>query len=44
MPLFDVISVTLAIWPRWRSSGSATLVATVSGLAPGSDALTEIVG
>ena len=36
--------MTSAIWPRWRSSGSATLVATVSGLAPGSCALTEIVG
>ena len=36
--------MTSAIWPRWRSSGSATLVATVSGLAPGSWALTEMVG
>ena len=44
MPLCEVISVTSAIWPRWRSSGLATLVATVFGLAPGSWALTEIVG
>ena len=44
MPLCDVISVTSATEPRWRSSGEATLVATVSGLAPGSCALTEIVG
>ena len=44
MPLCEVISVTSAIWPRWRSSGSATLVATVLGLAPGSVAVTEMVG
>ena len=44
MPLCEVISVTSAIVPRWRSSGLATLVATVSGLAPGSWALTEMVG
>ena len=44
MPLCEVISVTSAICPRWRSSGSATLVATVSGLAPGSVAVTEMVG
>ena len=30
--------------PRWRSSGVATLVAMVSGLAPGICAWTEIVG
>ena len=36
--------MTPAIWPRWRSRGSATLVATVVGLAPGSCALTEMVG
>jgi hypothetical protein len=42
--LIDVISVTSAIVPRWRSSGLATLVATVSGLAPGSVACTEMVG
>ena len=43
-PLCEVISVTLAILPRYRSSGLATLVATVSGLAPGSCAWTEMVG
>ncbi len=42
--LAEVISVTSAICPRWRSSGLATLVATVSGLAPGSCACTEMVG
>jgi hypothetical protein len=42
--LFDVISVTPAIVPSRRSSGVATLVAIVSGLAPGSCALTEMVG
>ena len=42
--LMDVISVTSAIWPKWRSSGAATLDATVSGLAPGNVAWTEIVG
>src|SRR5690242_12700868 len=42
--LEDVISVTPAIVPSRRSSGVATLVAIVSGLAPGSCALTEIVG
>ena len=38
--LDDVISVTPAIEPRRRSSGVVTLVATVSGDAPGSDAVT----
>src|SRR6478672_4369682 len=42
--LDEVISLTPEIVPRWRSSGVATLVAMVSGLAPGSWALTEIVG
>jgi hypothetical protein len=42
--LDEVISVTSAIEPRCRSSGLATLVATVSGLAPGSVACTEMVG
>src|SRR5471030_2193851 len=42
--LCDVISVTSAMEPRWRSSGLATLVATVSGLAPGKLAWTEMVG
>src|SRR6266446_9038982 len=42
--LDEVISVTSAITPRWRSSGVATVVAIVSGLAPGICAKTEIVG
>src|SRR5258708_1424848 len=42
--LCDVISVTSAMTPRWRSSGVATVVAIVSGLAPGIWANTEIVG
>src|SRR3984885_1293339 len=42
--LCEVISVTPAIVPRWRSSGVVTLVATVSGLAPGSEAETTMVG
>src|SRR6185437_2672020 len=42
--LFDVISFTLGIVPRRRSSGVATLVAIVSGLAPGMFALTEMTG
>src|SRR5580692_4719341 len=42
--LEDVISVTAAMRPNWRSSGVATDDAIVSGLAPGSVALTEMVG
>src|ERR1043166_2392823 len=42
--LDDVISVTSAMTPRCRSSGVATVVAIVSGLAPGICANTEIVG
>jgi len=42
--LCEVISVTSAMMPRWRSSGVATVVAIVSGLAPGIVANTEIVG
>ena len=42
--LDDVISVTPAMRPSERSSGVATVAAIVSGLAPGSDADTEIVG
>src|ERR1700751_6289735 len=42
--LDEVISVTSAICPRWRSSGLATVVATSCGLAPGSVACTEMVG
>jgi hypothetical protein len=43
-PLVEVISVTPAICANWRSSGVATAEAIVSGLAPGSDADTWIVG
>ena len=42
--LADVISVTPAMWPNWRSSGVATDDAMISALAPGKLALTEIVG
>src|ERR1700681_3348660 len=42
--LDEVISVTAAMRPNWRSSGVATDEAMVSGLAPGRPALTEIVG
>src|SRR5258705_2482191 len=40
----DVSSVTPAMRPMARSSGVATVAAITSGLAPGSDADTEIVG
>ncbi len=40
----EVISVTPAMRPNWRSSGVATEDAMVSGLAPGSPAPTEITG
>src|SRR5580698_7376314 len=33
--LDEVISVTEAMWPNWRSRGVATEDAMVSGLAPG---------
>src|SRR4051812_22044843 len=42
--LFDVISVTPAIWVNCFSSGVATDAAMTSGLPPGSPALTKIVG
>ncbi len=42
--LEEVISVTAAMRPNWRSSGVATEDAIVSGLAPGRAALTEMVG
>ena len=32
------------IWPRWRSSGAATVDAIVSALAPGWLAVTKIAG
>ena len=35
MLLEEVISVTPAIRPNWRSSGVATEEAMISGLAPG---------
>jgi hypothetical protein len=42
--LLEVISVTPAMRPSERSSGIATVAAIVSGLAPGSEADTEMVG
>jgi hypothetical protein len=42
--LVDVISVTPAMCANCRSSGAATDVAIVSGLAPGKAADTAIVG
>src|SRR5271170_7503208 len=42
--LVDVISVTAAMRPNWRSSGVATEDAMVSGLAPGRLACTLMVG
>src|SRR5512136_2896005 len=42
--LVDVISVTPAINPKWRSSGAATDEAMVSGSAPGRFADTWMVG
>ena len=42
--LVDVICVTPAIWPNWRSSGAATEDAMVSGLAPARLAETWMVG
>src|SRR5215471_20211031 len=42
--LDDVISVTAAMRPNWRSNGVAIDEAIVSGLAPGRLAFTEMVG
>src|SRR5580765_8754033 len=42
--LTEVISDTPEIWPRRRSSGAATVEATVAGSAPGRAAETEITG
>ncbi len=42
--LVDDISLMPAIWVNWVSSGCATDDAIVSGLAPGNDALTWMVG
>jgi hypothetical protein len=44
IPLDEVISVTPAMRPNWRSKGVATEDAMVSALAPGRLALTEMVG
>src|SRR2546425_12249039 len=43
-PLEEVICVTPAMRPNWRSSGVATAEAMVSGLAPGKPAPTAMVG
>ena len=42
--LVEVISLTPAMRPNWRSSGVATDEAIVSGLAPGIPALTPMTG
>jgi hypothetical protein len=42
--LVEVISVTPAMRPNWRSSGVATAAAIVSGLAPGKAAWTWMTG
>ena len=42
--LDEVISFTPAMWPSCRSSGAATDDAMISGLAPGSEAPTLMVG
>src|ERR1700722_7530989 len=42
--LAEVISVTPAMCPNWRSRGVATDDAMMSALAPGKPELTEIVG
>src|SRR5579872_3247426 len=42
--LAEVISLTAAMRPNWRSRGVAMAEAMVSGLAPGRPAFTEIVG
>ncbi len=42
--LVEVISVMPAMRPNWRSRGVATEEAMVSGLAPGREALTAMVG
>src|SRR5260370_41580448 len=43
-PVVEVISVTPAMWPNWRSRGVATEEAMISALAAGRLALTEMVG
>src|SRR5947207_15674367 len=44
LPLEDVISLTPGMMPSRRSSGVATLLAMVSGLAPGLLAETQMTG
>ena len=44
LELLDVISLIPAILANWRSSGAASELAAVFGSAPGSEALTKIVG
>src|SRR3954464_15919895 len=44
LPLLEVTSLTPAMVARRRSSGVATLLDMVCGLAPGRLALTEITG
>src|SRR3981189_1943062 len=43
-PLEEVICLTPAMRPNWRSRGVATAEAMVSGLAPGRPAPTPMVG
>ena len=40
----EFIALTPAMFENWRSSGVATAAAMVSGLAPGSEAETWMVG
>ena len=42
--LVEVISVTPAMVPSWRSSGAATVAAMMFGSAPGRDAVMLMVG
>ena len=42
--VWEVISLTSAMVPRWRSKGVATVAAITSGLAPGIEASTTMVG
>jgi hypothetical protein len=42
--LVDVISVTPAMMPSWRSSGAATVAAMMFGSAPGREAEMLMVG
>jgi hypothetical protein len=42
--LFERIDSTPGTWPRWRSSGAATVEAIVLASAPDCDAWTKIAG